>query len=239
MDKAMRGGQLGDQGGARGPLMCQGQGRDALALLGGSDGSLDGGDGGDERGGCRWSSHRGRAGVSPCGIGEARRQSTGVLLRREGSSALRGSEADRETEQGGGGSDAGGRRAEQRAGAHAGEVSGQKAGEERTGWRSAGGLCGGVGRLWAGQGADAHAGEVGAREAAATTLTEVAAAMGARPVAAWGGASPRQWGRRPQGSHPRRRRWSLQGSWETPWTWRSWIRWAASRPSLDFSSGLA
>jgi hypothetical protein len=40
-------------------------------------------------------------------------------------------------------------------------VSGQKAGEERTGWRSAGGLCGGVGRLWAGKGADAHAGEVG------------------------------------------------------------------------------
>ena len=55
----------------------------------------------------------------------------------------------------------------------------------------------------------------GAREAAAATLTEVAAAMGARPVVAWG-PSPRQWGRRPQGSHPRRRR-SLQGLRETPW----------------------
>jgi hypothetical protein len=98
VDKELRGGKLGGKGGARGPLMCQGQGRNALALLGGSDGSLDGGDGGDERGGCRWSSHRGRTGVSPCGIGEARRRSTGVLLCREGSSALRGSEAGRETE---------------------------------------------------------------------------------------------------------------------------------------------
>jgi hypothetical protein len=34
-----------------------------------------------------------------------------------------------------------------------------------------------------------------------------------------GGSSPRQWGRRPQGSHPRRRWWqrSLQGLRETPW----------------------
>jgi hypothetical protein len=108
--EALRDGQLGGQGRTRGPLMCQGQGRDALALLGGSDDNLDGGDGSEERGGCGWSSHRGRVGVSPCGIGEARQRSTGVLLRRESSGALRGSEVGpgEETEQRGGDSDAGG-----------------------------------------------------------------------------------------------------------------------------------
>ena len=50
VDEALCGGQLSDQGGARGPFMLQGQGRGALALLGGGNDSLDGGDGGYKRG---------------------------------------------------------------------------------------------------------------------------------------------------------------------------------------------
>lgn len=50
VDEALRGGQLSDQGGACGPFMLHGQGRSALAFLGGGNDSLDGGNGGYKRG---------------------------------------------------------------------------------------------------------------------------------------------------------------------------------------------
>jgi hypothetical protein len=41
VDEALRGGQLSGHGGARGPLMLQGQGGGALALLGGDNDNLE------------------------------------------------------------------------------------------------------------------------------------------------------------------------------------------------------
>jgi hypothetical protein len=52
-------GQLSGQGLAHSVLLFPSEGRDALALLRGGHGGLDGGDGGDQRGGCGWRRHRG------------------------------------------------------------------------------------------------------------------------------------------------------------------------------------
>jgi hypothetical protein len=49
-EEALCNGHLGGQGGAHGTLLCQGERRNAFALLGGR---LDGGDGGNEHRGCR------------------------------------------------------------------------------------------------------------------------------------------------------------------------------------------
>jgi hypothetical protein len=68
VDEALRGGQLSGQGGARGPLIVQSQGRGALALLGGGNGSLDGGAGGDESGRRRCSGQRGWGSLRPHGV---------------------------------------------------------------------------------------------------------------------------------------------------------------------------
>jgi hypothetical protein len=84
---------------------------------------------------CGWRSRRGRDGVSPCRIQEARRRATNGLLRSGG---LRGSEAKPggEARQGGGRSGAEDRRGGHRAGAHAGKVAGQEAGREA--WQGTG-----------------------------------------------------------------------------------------------------
>jgi hypothetical protein len=63
-------GHKSGQGSAHGTLLLQGQGRDTLVLVGGGDDHLDGGDGRDERGGCRWRSRRRRGDVDPRGVGD-------------------------------------------------------------------------------------------------------------------------------------------------------------------------
>jgi hypothetical protein len=68
VDEVLRGGQLSGQGGARGLLMLQGQGHSTLALLGGSNDSLDGGDGGDERGRRSRSCRSGWGSLRPHGV---------------------------------------------------------------------------------------------------------------------------------------------------------------------------
>jgi hypothetical protein len=70
-EEALRSGHLSCQGGANGALLLQSKGHSTLALLGGGDNRLDGGDSCNQRGGGRGRSRRGCDDVGPRGSGES------------------------------------------------------------------------------------------------------------------------------------------------------------------------